>query len=206
MGFYSSHVLPKLLTWAMSQEAFAEQRATLCPQAQGTVLEIGFGSGLNAPFYQNIERLLSVEPARELLDIFIASGIGSEARHPITLLQASAEQLPLAADCVDTIVMSWTLCSIPNPALAVAEMARVLRGGGKLLFIEHGLSDSPRTRRWQRRLTPLWRRVGGGCHLDRAVDQLLEQHGFTILTLRRWELPDFPSIFSHQYCGVASKP
>ena len=143
MGLYNRYVLPKLLSWAMSQEVFSTERATLCPQARGTVLEIGFGSGLNAPFYRDIERLLAVEPTREMLDIFTAAGYWREARHPITLLQASAEQLPLAAECVDSIVMSWTLCSIPEPTLAVAEMARVLRGGGKLLFIEHGLSETP---------------------------------------------------------------
>jgi ubiquinone/menaquinone biosynthesis C-methylase UbiE len=135
---------------------------------------------LNLPLYGPAvtTRVVAVDPSPELLHL--ASKRTADAVIPVSLLRASAEHLPLADAVFDTIVMTWTLCSIPNPIAALTEMRRVLRPGGRLIFVEHGLSPEIRTARWQRRLTPYWKRISGGCHLDRNTDQLIRRAGFKI--------------------------
>ena len=143
------------------------------------VLEIGVGSGLNLPLYgPAVVHVVALDPSPQLLRV--ASKRMANAVVPVSLLRASAEHIPLADAAVDAVVMTWTLCSIPNPIAAPIEMRRVLKPGGQLLFVEHGLSQESAIARWQHRLTPCWKRIGGGCHLDRKMDDLICAAGFQI--------------------------
>jgi ubiquinone/menaquinone biosynthesis C-methylase UbiE len=154
----------------------------LIAQADGRVLEIGIGSGLNLPIYgAHVAEIIGVEPSPRL--IRMAERLAHHAKAPVSLLTGSAESLPLDTASVDTVVTTWTLCSIPNAIGAVKEMRRVLRKDGQLLFVEHGLSPENEVQRWQNRLTPMWKRIGGGCHLNRPIRALIENGGFNIARL-----------------------
>jgi ubiquinone/menaquinone biosynthesis C-methylase UbiE len=175
--FYQQRVLPHLVNWSMRQPTLNEYRNRLLQAAEGCVLEIGIGSGLNLPFYRSaVTHVIGLDPSPKLLSM--ALGAASAVSQPIELLQASAEAIPLDNESVDTVVSTWTLCSIPDVTGALAEIRRVLRRDGRLLFVEHGLSPDPRVSRWQDRLTPLWKRIGGGCHLNRPIAQLIDGTGF----------------------------
>ena len=177
MGFYQDYILPYLINLAMRRQDFAPYRERVLADAQGRVLEIGIGSGLNLPFYtQRAQQVIGLDPSPRLLAM--ARGAGRKAEGAIELVEGSAEAVPLEDRSVDTVVTTWTLCSIPDPRRALAEMRRVLRPGGRFLFVEHGLAPDPKVRWWQDRLTPAWKRVGGGCHLNRAIAQLIEEAGF----------------------------
>ena len=177
MGFYQDHILPYLIHLAMRRQDFAPYRERVLANAQGRVLEIGIGSGLNLPFYaQRAQQVIGLDPSARLLAM--ARRCGRRLEGAIELVEGSAEAVPLENRSVDTIVTTWTLCSIPDARRALAEMRRVLRPGGRLLFVEHGLAPDPKVRWWQDRLTPAWKRVGGGCHLNRAIAQLIEESGF----------------------------
>jgi ubiquinone/menaquinone biosynthesis C-methylase UbiE len=179
MTFYEQRVLPHLVHWSMRQPTFKEYRSRVLPVAEGCVLEVGMGSGLNLPFYGGaVKHVIGLEPSLTLLSM--AHEAGSTAPQPFELLQASAEAVPLENDSVDTVVSTWTLCSIPDVMGALGEIRRVLKADGRLLFVEHGLSPDPRVRRWQDRLTPLWKRIAGGCHLNRPIAQLIEESGFRL--------------------------
>jgi ubiquinone/menaquinone biosynthesis C-methylase UbiE len=163
----------------MRQERFLAYRSRVISGARGRVLEIGVGSGLNLALYRDgVERVIGIDPSPQLL---------SRARHvdrreglSIELIEGSAEMLPLRDSSVDTVVTTWTLCTIPDVHRALREMRRVLRPAGALLFVEHGRSPDAPVKRWQDRLTPAWKRLAGGCHLNRAIGQLLEESGFGI--------------------------
>ena len=177
MGFYNDYILPYLINLAMRRQDFARYRERVLADAQGRVLEIGIGSGLNLPFYaQRVQQVIGLDPSPRLLAM--ARGAGRQLEGAIELVEGSAEAVPLEDRSVDTVVTTWTLCSIPDPRRALAEMRRVLRPRGRLLFVEHGLAPDPKVRWWQDRLTPAWKRVGGGCHLNRAIAQLIEEAGF----------------------------
>ena len=179
MGFYDRWIVPRLLDLAMRSRVLDHYRERTIETARGLALEIGVGSGLNLPLYgPAVTRVVGLDPSTELLRL--ASRRAGDVVIPVSLLRASAEHLPLADALFDTIVMTWTLCSIPNPIAALMEMRRVLRPGGRLIFVEHGLSPEIRTVRWQHRLTPYWRRISGGCHLDRKMDELIRSAGFEI--------------------------
>jgi ubiquinone/menaquinone biosynthesis C-methylase UbiE len=180
MGFYQRHVLPHLITFAMSNEDLLAYRKRVVPAALGRVLEIGIGSGLNLPFYRDsVEEIVGLDSSPELLAL--------AARRPETtrgrclhLVQASAEAIPLDSRSADTVVMTWTLCSVREPGRALEEIRRVLRPSGQLLFVEHGAAPDAGVARWQDRLTPLWKRIAGGCHLNRNVAKLLREEGFMV--------------------------
>jgi len=179
MGFYDRWIVPRLLDLAMRSRVLDHYRERTIETARGLALEIGVGSGLNLPLYgPAVTRVVGLDPSTELLRL--ASRRAGDVVIPVSLLRASAEHLPLADALFDTIVMTWTLCSIPNPIAALMEMRRVLRPGGRLIFVEHGLSPEIRTARWQHRLTPYWRRISGGCHLDRKMEELIRAAGFQI--------------------------
>ena len=179
MGLYQDHVLPLLIHLSMRQRNLAAYRARVVPAAQGRVLEIGFGSGLNLPYYGTaVEQVIGLDPSPKLLAM--AREAARQTAIPLQLIESSAETIPLYNRSIDTVVTTWTMCSIPGVQRALGEMRRVLKPGGHLLFVEHGRSPDPSVRRWQDRLTPLWRRVGGGCHLNRAVSELVESAGFRI--------------------------
>ena len=182
MRFYERWVLPRLLDLTMRNRALDSYRQRTIETARGLVLEVGAGSGLNLPLYgRAVTRVVAVDPSPELLRL--ASKRAADVVIPVSLLRAFAEDLPLADAVFDTIVMTWTLCSIPNPMAALTEMRRVLKPGGQLIFVEHGLSPEIRTARWQRRLTPYWKRISGGCHLDRKTDDLIRSARFQIRAL-----------------------
>lgn len=177
MGFYQDHIVPVLINLAMQRQELVAYRSHVIPAAEGRVLEIGVGSGLNLPFYsRNVERLVGLDPSSKLLSM-VRRNLKRNAS-PIELIEGSAEAIPLQTNSVDTVVITWTLCSIPDADRALREMHRVLRPGGHLLFVEHGRAPEPNVRWWQDRLTPVWKRIGGGCHLNRAIQMLIEDAGF----------------------------
>jgi ubiquinone/menaquinone biosynthesis C-methylase UbiE len=179
MRFYQEVILPRLVHASMRQDTFVPYRCRLAAGAEGRVLEIGVGSGLNLPFYaSSVTQLIGLDPSSKLLSM--ARDAAGVAKLPVRLLEGSAEEIPLEASSVDTVVTAWTLCSVPDVVRALAEVRRVLTPSGRLLFVEHGLSPDARVRRWQDRLTPLWKRVGGGCHLNRPIGQLIENSGLRI--------------------------
>ncbi len=179
MGLYQDRVLPLLIHLSMRQRNLAAYRARVVPAAQGRVLEIGIGSGLNLPYYGTaVEQVIGLDPSPKLLAM--AREAARRTSIPLELIESSAEAIPLYNRSVDTVVTTWTMCSIPDVQRALGEMRRILKPGGCLLFVEHGRSPDPRVRQWQDRLTPLWRRVGGGCHLNREIGKLIEEAGFRI--------------------------
>lgn len=154
-------------------------RRRLIPAAEGHVLEIGVGPGFNLPLYgAAVTRVIALEPSPKLLSM--AGRITRGLPRTIELLEGSAESIPIERDSIDTVVTTWTLCTIPDVARALEEMRRVLKPSGRLLFVEHGLSTDASVRRWQHRLTPMWKRLAGGCHLNRPIEVLLEEAGFRI--------------------------
>jgi len=179
MGFYETHVLPRLLHLGMRQDRFLVYRRRALAAAQGRVLEIGLGSGLNLPLYPpGVERVVGVDTSPRLLSM--ARQLHRKSGPPVALIEASAEALPLADATFDTVVSTWTLCSIPDVRAALGEMRRVLRPSGALVFVEHGRSPDERVTRWQDRLTPAWKHLAGGCHLNRPIVQLIEESGFVV--------------------------
>jgi ubiquinone/menaquinone biosynthesis C-methylase UbiE len=182
MGIYNKLILPRLLDMAMRDAGLAAYRKHTIGAARGVVIEVGVGSGLNLPLYgPAVSCVVALDPSPELLRL--ANKRISDALVPVSLLQASAEQLPLADAAFDTVVMTWTLCSIPHPVATLTEMRRGLKPGGQLLFVEHGLSPEPGVARWQRWLTPCWSHIGGRCHLDRKTDDLIGAAGFSLNNL-----------------------
>ncbi|MBG0792467.1 class I SAM-dependent methyltransferase [Methylocystis sp. H62] len=185
----------------MRQTQLEKYRREVVAAASGRVLEIGVGSGLNFPFYsEQVEIVIGIDPSPRLLAM--ASRRAEAARVLTELLQASATAIPLADDTIDTIVMTWTLCSIPDPLTALREIRRVLKPDGRLLSIEHGLSPEAGVERWQHRLTPIWGPISGGCHLDRTMDNLIRSAGFE-LTKIRTEYARGARTFTYMYEGCA---
>jgi ubiquinone/menaquinone biosynthesis C-methylase UbiE len=183
VGFYDQHVLPYVLDLAMRSKEIAPFRERVIAQAEGRVLEVGAGSGLNLPLYgERVTEVIALDPHPKLLSMLRKQS----GTIPLRILQASADAIPLDRCCVDTVVTTWTLCSIPNVEKALQEMHRVLKPGGHLLYVEHGLAPDVSVQRWQHRLTPLWRRLAGGCHLDRPMEKLIRSAGFegNVMTAR----------------------
>jgi len=202
MGIYDKYFLPRILDFAMRNKDSARLRALRIPQARGDVFEVGIGSGLNLPFYsQEVRRVYGADPSVELGRMARKRAAGQ--RVPVEFLVQSAESaIPLADASVDTVVSTWTLCSIPNALAALREMRRVLKPGGSFIFVEHGRSPEAKVVRWQDRLNPMWKRVCGGCNINRQIDQLIESGGFRIAELRNEYLPG-PRAASYVYHGVA---
>ena len=201
MGIYDRLVLPRLIDFAMKDKRAAERRAVLVPQAAGAVLELGIGSGLNLSYYgPAVERVYGVDPSPELLAR--ARARAQRLSLAVDLSCRSAEALPWPDESMDTVVTTWTLCSIPDARQALREARRVLRPGGRMLFVEHGLSPDPRVEAWQRRLNPVWRRLAGGCNLDRRIDELIRSAGFEIAQLETGYLRG-PRPFTYTYEGLA---
>ena len=204
MGIYAKYVLPKLMHLACGTRSTMRQRKQVVPLATGRVLEIGAGSGLNLPFYdpRKIERLWALDPCPELWAI--AKDKMRQAAFPIEFLAAHAERIPLADQSIDTIMITYSLCSIADVSAALAEMRRVLRDGGQLLFCEHGKAPDAAVRRWQRLLEPLWARLAGGCHLGRDMPAMLREGGFRVQQMNRKYISGWkPASFN--YWGVATQ-
>jgi ubiquinone/menaquinone biosynthesis C-methylase UbiE len=202
MGFYQRHVWPRILDLVMRNPESARLRAELIPHARGRVLEVGIGSGLNLPFYPaQVQCVCGVDPSEELQRM--ARARAASGSLPVELLCQSAEDpLPFPRSSIDTVVVTWTLCSIPNPSSALQEMQRVLKTNGQLIFIEHGLAPDPNVAAWQDRLTPLWKRIAAGCHLNRRVDDLIHKAGFEVTAGKRGYLVG-PHPLTYTYQGIA---
>lgn len=182
MGFYDDRILPHVINLAMSNRELLPYRERVLASARGRVLEIGIGSGLNLPFYgANVQEILGLDPVTRL--IAMARSAVGRCKTAVTFITGSAEAIPIDDRSIDTVVTTWTLCSIPNAVGALEEMRRVLKPGGQLLFVEHGLAPEENVRKWQNRLTPVWKRIGGGCHLNRPISTLIERAGFGITRL-----------------------
>jgi ubiquinone/menaquinone biosynthesis C-methylase UbiE len=202
MGVYERWIVPRLLDLAMRNRLLHHYRQQTITSARGLVLEVGVGSGVNLPLYgPAVTRTVGLDPSPELLRV--ASKRAADAVVPVLLLRASAERLPFADAVFDTVVVTWTLCSIPNPIAALTEMRRVLRPGGRLLFVEHGLSPEIPVARWQHRLTPSWKRIGGGYHLDREMDKLIRAAGFQIDAIETGYMKG-PKLWTFIYQGSAT--
>jgi ubiquinone/menaquinone biosynthesis C-methylase UbiE len=179
MGFYQDRIVPSLIQLAMRNRNLAPYRSRTVSEATGHVLEVGIGSGLNLPFYrESASHIVGLDPSPKLL------AMAREAAHrsamPLKLIEGTAEAIPIEDRSIDTVVTTWTLCSVPDVGRALREMRRVLRPGGRLLFVEHGRAPEAGVRWWQDRLTPMWKHLAGGCHLNRAIGQLIENAGFRI--------------------------
>jgi ubiquinone/menaquinone biosynthesis C-methylase UbiE len=202
MGWYVDRVLPRIVDVALRGGDFAAIRARVCAGLEGEVLEVGFGSGLNVPHYPPaVRRVLAVDPAtagRRLAADRVAA-----SRVPVEYVGLDGEQLPLDDGSVDHVLTTWTLCTIPEVDRALGEMRRVLRPGGSLHFVEHGLAPQPGIARWQHRLTPIQRRVFGGCHLDRPIDAIVERAGLRLTALDTY-FAGGPKFFTHMFEGNAT--
>jgi ubiquinone/menaquinone biosynthesis C-methylase UbiE len=201
MSFYGDWVVPHLIACAMRNPEFAVYRQRIVPAARGRVLEVGIGSGLNLPLYgPGVTEIIGLDPSHKLIGM-----TGERARRTrkrISLLESSAEAIPLDAASVDTVVTTWTMCSIPDASTALLEMRRVLKPVGNLLFVEHGRAPDPRVARWQDWLNPAWKALAGGCHLNRSIAHLITGAGFKLVDLRTG-YAGRPRAFKFMYEGAA---
>jgi len=202
MGLYADYIFPRLMDHVMRAPAFEEQRKRALAGVSGRVLEIGFGTGLNLPHYPSaVTWLTGIEPTR-LLDDRVAERSRPLAM-PVEVLRLRAEALPWEDQQFDCVVSTWTLCSIADPLRALSEVRRVLRSDGTFVFLEHGRSDDPKVARWQNILNPFQRLFACGCHLNRQVDRLIVENGFTIERLDRFVMESVSRPGADMYRGVA---
>ncbi|MGB7442553.1 MAG: class I SAM-dependent methyltransferase [Coleofasciculaceae cyanobacterium] len=203
MGFYSQVIFPRFLDWAMSDPTLADYRQEVLAEVSGEVLEIGFGTGLNLSHYpKNIAKLTTIDANPGMSNLAKKRIEASPLK--VENLVLNGESLPMADHSFDSVVSTWTLCSIAKVDQALAEISRVLKSGGKFFFIEHGLSKDPNIQVWQHRLTPLQKIWADGCHLDRNIKHLVENN-LEILKLEQFNIPSFPQILGYTYKGVAIK-
>ncbi len=203
MGLYSRHILPFCLDKTCGIGPIEKQRAKIVPHARGRVVEIGIGSGHNLPFYnpQQVASVIGVEP-----DEFIWKRSQSRRKacaFPVTRLGLSGESIPLEDRSADTVVVTYSLCTIPNPVLALREMKRIVKPDGQILFCEHGQAPDPDVHKWQKRIDPIWKRIAGGCHSGRDIPALFEEARLNIAAMEQMYIPG-PKILSYNYWGVAT--
>lgn len=203
MGFYSDHIEPALVSFACSMPAISRERAQIVPEAEGVVLEVGFGSGHNAAFYDRgrITHLFALEPSAAMRHK-AHRRIGA-LPFPVDWLDLKAEEIPLDQASVDTVLVTYTLCTIPDVESALRGIKRVLKPGGKLVFLEHGAAPDPGVRKWQDRLNPLWGRLAGGCNLNRDPFGLVRSAGFEIVRSDAHYAKGAPKFAGFMYRGVA---
>ncbi|AXQ28643.1 class I SAM-dependent methyltransferase [Solimonas sp. K1W22B-7] len=202
MGFYDRHILPHVIDCACGMGDIMKARSQLVPRARGRVLEIGIGTGLNLSFYDaaKVQHICGVDPAAQMHSL--ARRRAQQIAIPVETLPLVVEQIGAETASFDTVVTTFTLCTIPDPVSALEEMRRVLKPGGELLFCEHGTAPDAGPRRWQDRLTPLWKPIAGGCHLNRAMPALIAAGGFRVQDLHARYLPG-PRPFTFVYSGGA---
>lgn len=201
MGFYNDRLLPHLIALGMRNGDLLPYRQRIVPAARGRVLEIGIGSGLNLPFYgPGVTEIIGLDPSPTL--IAMAAERASTSDKPVSFLESSAEAIPVDTGAIDTVVTTWTMCSIPEASAALAEARRVLRPGGNLLFVEHGRAPEPSVARWQDWLDPVWNPLAGGCHLNRPIADLISGAGFRFVHLKT-AYAGRPRTFQFMYEGAA---
>jgi ubiquinone/menaquinone biosynthesis C-methylase UbiE len=207
MSFYNKYILPSFLNCACGAKPILYQRGKVVPLAEGLVLEVGIGSGLNIPFYDagKVSKVIGLDPSPELNEMAqkVVNKTAAENGLDVEIILGSAEAMPFPDDHFDTVVITYTLCTIPNAEAANLEIRRVLKPDGKLVFCEHGLAPDAGVAKWQGRIDPLWGKIAGGCHLNRDIPALINSAGFTIQTLEQMYLPSTPRFAGYNYWGVA---
>jgi ubiquinone/menaquinone biosynthesis C-methylase UbiE len=200
MNFYQKHIVPRITNFLCGHKLFTQQRQKVVPLAKGHVLEIGFGTGLNLGFYDpdKVDHVWGLDPAAAMWQMADVAAVP----FGVEFIQASAESIPLDKGSADTILVTYTLCSVPNVIDALKDMRRVLKPGGELIFCEHGAAPDAKVRKWQDRLNPVWSKLAGGCNLNRSIPRLLEQGGFKVQAVDTMFLPVWkPAAFN--YWGTA---
>jgi ubiquinone/menaquinone biosynthesis C-methylase UbiE len=202
MSLYDRYILPTLTHLACSSKPNMKQREKVVPLAEGEVLEIGLGSGLNLPYYDtaNVRKVWGLEPSEGMRKL--ARKTLGQSKLDLEMIDLPGEEIPLESNSIDTVVITYTLCSIPDAERALRGVRRVLRSGGQLLFCEHGLAPDANVQRWQHRLNPAWRRLAGGCNINRHIPNLLQSSGFRIVVDERMYIPGL-RLLSYNYWGSA---
>lgn len=203
MGFYDRHILPRFINCACGASPIMKQREKVVPRASGTVLEVGIGTGLNLPFYDSsrVERVIGLDPSEDSWRL--AAERAAHLDFDLEFIGLPGEQIPLADDSVDTVLMTYALCTIPDPVTALRGMARVLRPGGRLIFCEHGMAPDTNVVKWQDRINPFWKKIAGGCNLNRNIPELLAAGGFRIDGMETLYLPGTPRFAGYNFWGSA---
>ncbi len=203
VSFYSDQILPRFVDHDLGGDEFAKIRGRVAAGLTGEVLEVGFGSGLNVPLYPSaVHRVQAVDPAtvgRKLAAKRVAA-----SAVPVEYVGLDGQLLPVATNSVDHVLITWTMCTIPDVESALGEIYRVLRPEGELHFVEHGRSPDPKVAQWQDRLTPVQRRVAGGCHLNRPIDSLIAQAGFSVTRMENYYMKG-PKPMGYMFEGLATK-
>ena len=205
MGLYDKYILPKFLNCACGSKPINYQRQKVVPLAKGKVLDIGIGSGLNIPFYNSdkIDKVIGIDPSHELIDL--AKELANDCKASIELVIGSAESIPYPDNFFDTVLVTYTMCTIPNVAIANKQMWRVLKDDGRLIFSEHGLAPDKKISKWQNRIDPFWGKIAGGCHLNRDIQKLITDAGFSFESLDKMYIPSTPKFAGYNYWGIGKK-
>jgi ubiquinone/menaquinone biosynthesis C-methylase UbiE len=203
MSFYGDQVLPRLTNVLLGNSEFSRIRGRVAAGLEGDVLEVGFGSGLNVPHYPPaVRRVRALDPA--VVGRKLAAKRMAASTVPVEFVEIQGDAIPLPSESVDHVLITWTMCTIPNIEHSLGEMRRVLRGGGTMRFVEHGRSPEAEVARWQDRLTPLQRLWAGGCHLNRPIDQLVAGAGFEMTRLENYYMKG-PRAYGYMFEGVATR-
>ena len=205
MGLYDKYILPKFLNCACGSKPINYQRQKVVHLAKGKVLDIGIGSGLNIPFYNSdkIDKVIGIDPSHELIEL--AKELANDSKASIELVIGSAESIPYPDNFFDTVLVTYTMCTIPNVAIANKEMWRVLKDDGRLIFCEHGLAPDKKISKWQNRIDPVWGKIAGGCHLNRDIQKLITDAGFSFESLDKMYIPSTPKFAGYNYWGIGKK-
>ena len=204
-GLYDKYVLPKVCNCCMNTKPVNYQRKKIVPNAKGRVLEIGIGSGSNIPFYDKnkVTKVIGIDPSKELNAM--AKKMANKNNIDVEIIESSAEVIPLPDKSVDTVLVTYTMCTVPDVMSANIEMKRVLKNDGEMLFCEHGIADNSKTIALQNRLNSIWGIFFGGCNLNRDIPKLITESGFTIKSLEKMYLPGTPKFIGYNYWGSATK-
>ena len=205
MSLYDKYILPKVLNCTCGSKPISFQRKKVVPLAKGKILDIGIGSGLNIPFYDlsKIDKIYGLDPSSELIKI--AKKMAVKKNISIEFLLCGAEDIPLPNNSIDTVLITYSMCTIPEVLKANYEMFRVLKPDGRLIFCEHGLAPDKSVAKWQKRINPVWGKIAGGCNLDRDIPNLISSSGFKILSIEEMYLPSTPKFAGYNYWGIAQK-
>lgn len=203
MSLYEKYVLPKFLNCACGSKPVARQREKVVPLAEGKVLEIGIGSGLNLPFYDKtkVDEIWGLDPSEELSEM--ARAVAIQEGMEVNFISSGAEEIPLPDDHFDSVLITYTMCTIPEVMRANTEIRRVLKNQGKMIFCEHGAAPDDNIRKWQKRINPFWGKIAGGCNIDRNIPSLIQDSGFDIIEIEEMYLPNTPKIAGYNFWGYA---